>query len=113
MFMRNTLAAVAAFGALMAAGTASAQTGAVGFSIENNSSSTIIAIYYGKSTSDTWSDDILDGVIAPGETVEITIDDNLPDCNYDFSYTFDDQSEYTEYRVNMCEIDGTVHEFTN
>lgn len=107
--MRNlflTVAAVAAF-ALPAA----AQTGSVSFSIENNSPATIDSILYGQSSSDEWSNNILDYQVEPGETVEITIDDGLEDCMYDFYYTFDDGSDFVE-RVNMCEIDGTTFEFT-
>ena len=112
MFMRKALAGLATAGLLLAAGAAQAEV-TLGFSIENNSSSTITNIYYGPSSSQNWSDDILEGVISPGETVEVSVTDNLPDCDYDFSYTFSDGSEYTEYHVNMCEIDGTVHQFTN
>jgi hypothetical protein len=107
--MRNlflTVAAVAAF-ALPAA----AQTDSVSFSIANNSSATIDSILYGQSSSDEWSDNILDYQVEPGDTVEITINDGLEDCEYDFYYTFDDGSDYVE-RVDMCEIDGTTFEFT-
>ncbi|KQS57635.1 hypothetical protein ASG17_02700 [Brevundimonas sp. Leaf363] len=113
MFMRKAIAAMATAGLLAFAGAAHAEMVTLGFSIENNSDQTITNIYYGPSSSQNWSDDILSGVIAPGETVNITVTDNLPDCDYDFSYTFDDGQEYTEYHVNMCEIDGTVHQFTN
>ena len=104
-----------AFGALAAlavSGSASAQTESLSFSIENNSEYVITAIYYGQSSGDDWSDDILTGVIGTGDTVEITIDDGLEGCMYDFAYEFDDGDTYIE-RVNMCELDGTVHEFSS
>ncbi|MBX9615741.1 MAG: hypothetical protein Q8S03_10035 [Brevundimonas sp.] len=107
--MRNLFLTVAAVAAL--ALPAAAQTDSVSFSIENNSSATIDSILYGQSSSDEWSDNILDYQVEPGDSVEITIDDGLEDCMYDFYYTFDDGSDYVE-RVDMCEIDGTTHEFT-
>jgi hypothetical protein len=107
--MRNLFLAVAAVVAV--ASSAVAQTEAVSFSIVNNSDATIDSILYGQSSSDEWSDNILDYQVEPGDTVEITIDDGLEDCMYDFYYTFDDGSDYVE-RVNMCEIDGTEFEFT-
>lgn len=109
--MRNLFLAVAAVAVLAAPALASAQTGAVSFTIENNSSATIDAILYGQSSSDDWSDNILDYQVEPGESVEVTIDDDLEDCMYDFYYTFDDGSDYVE-RVDMCEIDGGTFQFT-
>ena len=107
--MRSLLMTVAVAAAI--AVPAVAQTGAVSFSIENNSEHTIDAILYGQSSSDEWSDNILDVVVEPGDTVEVTVDDELEDCMYDFAYSFDDGSAYAE-RVDMCEIDGTTYEFT-
>lgn len=109
--MRNLLLAAAAIVALGAPAAASAQTEAVSFSIRNDSSATLAMIYYGESSSSEWSDDILDGVIEPGDTVEITVDDGLEECEYDFHYVFDDGGEYTEMNVDMCEIDGEEHVF--
>ena len=107
--MRNLFLTVAAIAAL--AVPAVAQTGAVSFSIENNSEHTIDAILYGQSSSDEWSENILDVQVEPGDTVEVTVDDDLEDCMYDFAYSFDDGSAYVE-RVDMCEINGTTYEFT-
>ncbi len=109
--MRNLFMTVAAIAALTVPAVASAQTSAVSFSIENNTDKIIYSILYGQSSSDEWSDDILEGVIEPGDTVEITIDDDLEDCMYDFFYSFDDDTTYVE-RVDMCEIDGETFEFT-
>jgi hypothetical protein len=110
MNMRHLLAACAAVAMLIPA-VASAETQSVSFKIENNSERVIATILYGQSSSDEWSDDILEGIIEPGDTVEVTVDDDLSDCMYDFAYTFDDGSHYVE-RVNMCEIDGQTFEFT-
>ena len=109
--MRNLFITVAAVAALAIPVAASAQTGAVSFVIHNNSDATIDAIVYGQSSSDEWSDNILDVQAEPGDSVEITIDDDLEDCMYDFAYSFDDGTAYVE-RVDMCEINGETYEFT-
>jgi len=110
MIVRSFVAAMAA-AVLLVPAMASAQTASVSFSIENNSDKTIDSILYGQSSSDEWSDNILDYQIEPGDSVSVTVDDDLSDCLYDFAYTFDDGGAYVE-RVNMCEIDGTEFEFT-
>lgn len=109
--MRNLIVAAAAVIALAAPAAASAQTDSVSFSIENQSSATLALIYYGESSNDEWSDDILQGVIEPGQTVEITVDDGLEECEYDFHYVFDDGGSYTEMNVDMCALDGSEHVF--
>ncbi len=109
--MRNLFLTLAAVAALAVPAAAAAQNGAVSFTVHNNSDATIDSILYGQSSSDEWSDNILDYQAEPGDSVEVTIDDNLEDCMYDFYYTFDDGSDYVE-RVDMCEINGEVFEFT-
>lgn len=109
--MRTLFLAAAAAAVLAAPVAASAQTESVSFSIHNNSENTIVSILYGQSSSDDWSDDILEGIVEPGDTVHVEIDDNLEDCMYDFFYSFDDDSHYVE-RVDMCEINGETFEFT-
>ena len=107
--MRNLFLTVAAIAAI--AVPAVAQTGAVSFTVHNNSDATIDSIVYGQSSADEWSDNILDVQAEPGDSVEITIDDDLEDCMYDFAYSFDDGTAYVE-RVDMCEINGETFEFT-
>ena len=109
--MRNLFITVAAVAALTLPAAASAQTESVSFVIHNNTDATIDSILYGQSSSDEWSDNILDVQAEPGDSAEVTIDDDLEDCMYDFYYTFDDGSDYVE-RVDMCEIDGGTFEFT-
>lgn len=109
--MRKMFLTVAAIAALAAPAAASAQTESVSFTIHNNSEATIDSILYGQSSSDEWSDNILEQEAKPGDSVEVTIDDDLEDCMYDFYYTFDDGSDFVE-RVDMCEINGETFEFT-
>jgi hypothetical protein len=109
--MRNLFMAAAAVAVLALPTIASAQTAAVSFTIHNNSDATIDSILYGEASNDEWSDNILDVQAEPGDSIRVTIDDDLDECEYDFYYTFDDGSDYVE-RVDMCEIDGGTFEFT-
>ena len=109
--MRHLITTLAAVAVIAVPSLASSQTAAVSFTIQNNSTATIDSILYGEASSDQWSDNILDYQAEPGDSVRITIDDDLEDCEYDFYYTFDDGSDYVE-RVDMCEIDGGTFEFT-
>ena len=110
MNIRNLAVACAAIAMLVPA-AASAQTESVSFSIDNKTDKIIAMVYYGHAADSEWSDDILSGVIEPGETLEVTVDDDTSDCMYDFMYTFEDGSDFVE-RVNMCEINGETFEFT-
>jgi hypothetical protein len=110
--MRKPFVAMAAIVVLAAPVAASAKSDPLTFSIQNNSRATIDSIVYGQSSDDDWSDNILQEYIEPGDTVEVTVDDALDGCMYDFFYTFDDGSDFVE-RVNMCEINGETYEFTN
>ena len=111
MIVRKFVMAVAAV-AILAPAAASAQTTEpVSFSISNESSSTITSILYGESSNEEWSDNILDEEVGPGDSVEITVDDDLADCDYDFHYEFDNGGSYTEQGVDMCELNGSEHTF--
>lgn len=109
MIVRASFAALVA--AALFATAASAQSESVSFSIQNNSDLTIESIQYGESSDDSWSGNILDYQVEPGDTVDIVVDDGLDGCDYDFLYNFDNGDYYVE-RVDMCEINGSGFEFT-
>ena len=111
MIVRKFVMAVAAI-AILAPSVASAQTTEpVSFSISNESSSTLTSILYGESSNEEWSDNILDEEVGPGDSVEITVDDDLETCDYDFHYEFDNGGSCTEEGVDMCELNGSEHTF--
>ena len=103
--MRKTLFAVAAALALCSS-IASARD--VSFSVVNKTTGTMKALYGGPSSSGDWGDNILEGSIPPGSTLEVTINDTST-CKYDFRYELAGSEPLEEYGVDICAING--HEF--
>ncbi len=98
--------------------SAIAQTQSVTFTLTNNTSRTLEEFYASPPSTDDWEEDIL-GVdtLAPGESVEITIDDGRSDCLYDFKGVLgpsDDGSvgrgALIQSAVSVC--DGGTYEYT-
>ena len=96
-----------AIAALFAAPAAFARDAS--FEVVNKTGATLTAIYGGPSSSDQWSPNVLDGRVAPGQTVTITLTD-LVGCKYDFKYDFSDRDSFEEYQVDVCAIDGQTFE---
>ena len=77
----------------------------VAFSLTNNSTATMIELRVGESSNDTWDVDILDGEeIGPGETAEISVEDDLEDCEYDLQAVYDDGDTEEVFDVDLCEL---------
>ncbi len=77
----------------------------VAFSLTNNSTATMIELRVGESSNDTWDVDILDGEeIGPGETAEISVEDDLEDCEYDLQAVYDDGDTEEVFNVDLCEL---------
>lgn len=105
----------AAFAALtLAAAPAVAQTTEdVNFTLNNRTGSTLVTLQIGESTNPEWGDDILGvDMVAAGDSVDITINDDLEDCQYDLRATFDDGDTLDVRRINMCEINGGAVDVT-
>ena len=100
------IAAVAA-ASLFAASAASAQSGPVSVSLDNNTDYTLTHIYISLPSTNDWEDDILGAqVVEPGETVQIVIDDGLPECEYDVRFDFSDGDTMQGGSVDFCAING-------
>ena len=104
------LAAMAASSALALTAVAQGLTDDIFFDIENNTESTISGLYLTSSDDPEWGDDIAVDFIGPGETMEVAITDNLPDCYYDLAIEFSDGDVLVYGEVNFCELDGETLE---
>lgn len=108
--MINRLVATACAAVCLLASTASAQTESVSFKLTNNTRATLTHIYVSLPSTSSWEEDILgEQVVEPGETVVISIDDGLAECEYDIRYDFDDGDSLVEESVDMCEINGSEY----
>ncbi len=76
------------------------------FEMVNETGHTITGVYAGPSNESSWGPNVLNGRIASGEVVVITLDSAGYGCIWDLKYVFSDGEEYDEYEVDICEIDG-------
>jgi hypothetical protein len=81
----------------------------VSFDVANKTDATLTAVYTGPTGQDDWGPNILDGRIASGETVSITLE-GLSGCKYDFRYEFTGKEAFEEYSIDVCAIDGSEFE---
>ncbi|WGM30785.1 hypothetical protein [Brevundimonas sp. NIBR11] len=86
----------------------------VTFTLHNESEHDLISLYISVPSTDEWEEDIFgDGILESGDSVDVTIDDDLEDCEYDLKAEFSDGSELVVGSENFCELDGgdvTVHD---
>lgn len=110
----NYLAAGAVALATLAASPASANTERLVFDVENATASTLTALYISRTGKRSWEEDMLElDVLRPGESVTVTIDDGLPQCEYDLLAEFKDGESLELYEVDMCDLDGEILEITD
>ena len=82
------------------------------FNVVNNTDATITALHISTSTDPNWGDDIAVDYIHPGATMEVSITDDLPNCEYDVRVEFSDGHTLEYGEVNLCTLNGqtvTVH----
>ncbi len=103
---RILTAAVVAASLAFAAGASAQTTEPVNFTIENETDNTMTALHLSTPSSNSWEEDILGETVDGGESVQVTIDDNLEDCEYDIRADFDDGTHIDVRGVNFCELDG-------
>jgi len=105
MQFKTMLAALAV--SAMLAPAAMAQTESVDFTLTNSTRHTLMALYLSLPSSSDWEEDILgNDVLAPRESMDISIDDGLDECVYDIRADFDDGDSVEVRRVDFCELDG-------
>ena len=106
--MMNRLLAAAALSLTLVAPVASAQTDAISFTLTNNTERTLQSLYISLPDTDSWEEDIFGAdVLEPGDTFNISIDDGLPECEYDVRADFTDGEVIDIRGVDFCELDGS------
>lgn len=105
--MKQVLAGACGAAALFMSFGAAAQSESITFDLANDTSYTLTHLYISVPSTNSWEEDILGAqVVGAGETVEVTIDDGLEDCQYDLRADFSDGDSIRVARVNLCESDG-------
>lgn len=102
------LSAAAALAFTFVASSASAQTGPLDFTLNNGTSEVVVQLFISVPSTNDWEEDILgDQVVGSGDSVQVTIDDGLEDCEYDIKVVFDDETpDLIVMGVDFCAING-------
>lgn len=100
-------ATVAAAVMAFAIGASAQTTEPVNFTIDNDTGSVLTALHLSTPDTNSWEEDILGvDVVGAGESVAVTIDDNLDGCEYDLRADFDDGTHIDVRGINFCELEG-------
>jgi hypothetical protein len=102
---------IVALALLAGALPAAAQT--VEFTLINNSARALHYFYTSPSTDSNWGGDLLgeDGTLESGYLGTVTIGDGSDQCEYDFKFVMDDESETVINAVDICALNEyTIHD---
>ena len=84
---------------------ASAYAQDIGFSLTNTSDATMTELWVGESSNEDWEHELLEGdEVGPGDSVEVSIEDDLEDCTYDIHAVYDDGDTQDIMDVDICEL---------
>lgn len=73
--------------------------------IVNKTKTAMYGFYASRTATNDWEEDILgEGVIMPGESMVINIDDGSGACKFDFKAEFEDGEDVVEANVDVCAI---------
>ncbi|MFC5343535.1 hypothetical protein ACETK8_09865 [Brevundimonas staleyi] len=79
----------------------------VSFKVDNATTHTLTHLFISPAASDTWNRDILgDQTAAPGATIDVTIDDDVESCMYDFRAHFDNDADLDVRGIDVCKLEG-------
>lgn len=106
--MKLHLLAAAAMAAMTLAPAAWAQTESIDFTLTNNTEHVLIALFISLPSTNEWEEDIFGAdVLGSGDSIEISIDDGLPECVYDIRADFSDGDSVQVGSVDFCELNGS------
>jgi hypothetical protein len=86
--------------------------GSIDFVLLNNTSSKMTKMYIVLPRDRTWQRNIFDRgeTLLPGEKMDIEIDDQVSDCNYDVLIAFADGEIMEDFDVDLCSWEGRVYD---
>jgi hypothetical protein len=75
------------------------------FTLTNSSSYAVKSFYTSPADVESWEEDVFgDNYLPAGNYVSVTIGDGREQCTYDMKFVLEDDSEYIEKGVNLCEL---------
>lgn len=73
--------------------------------VHNATSQTLTEFYASNTGTDDWEEDILGKQeLAPGEEIEVDIDDGTGKCKFDFQGVFEDGDKVVKTGINVCQV---------
>ena len=90
---------------LLAATAAPAFAEDLEFVLTNNSSYAVKSFYTSPADVEEWEEDVFgDNYLPAGNYVTVTIGDGRSQCVYDMKFVLEDDSDFTERGVDLCEL---------
>jgi hypothetical protein len=75
------------------------------FTLTNNSSYAVKSLFTSPADVDTWEEDVFaDKYLPAGNYIDVTIGDGREQCVYDMKFVLEDDSEFIEPAVDLCEL---------
>lgn len=75
------------------------------FTLTNNSSYAVKNFYTSPADVENWEEDVFaDKYLPAGNFVDVTIGDGRETCVYDMKFVLEDDSEFVEQGVDLCEL---------
>ncbi|MDB5541733.1 MAG: hypothetical protein JWQ89_3460 [Devosia sp.] len=77
------------------------------FTLTNDSSYAIKSFFTSPADIEDWEEDVFaDKYLPAGNYVDVTIGDGREQCVYDMKFILEDDSEFLENGINLCELGG-------
>lgn len=97
------LGGIAALFLVAAPGAATAED--LVFTLTNSSSYALKSFFTSPADIESWEEDVFgENYLPAGNYVSITIADGRTQCVYDMKFIMEDDSEYVEKSVDLCEL---------
>jgi hypothetical protein len=75
------------------------------FVLTNGSSYAVKSFFTSPADVDNWEEDVFgENYLPSGNQVNVTIGDGREQCTYDLKFVLEDDSEYVESGIDLCEL---------
>lgn len=75
------------------------------FVLTNASSYTVKSFFTSPADVDNWEEDVFgDNYLPAGNQVNVTIGDGREQCTYDLKFVLEDDSQFVENGIDLCEL---------
>lgn len=79
------------------------------FKIQNDTDNDITEVHVSTVSTNDWEENILDGDVGAGESLNVTIADGQTTCKYDLQVVFDDGAKNEWRNQDLCKFEGGTY----